>query len=55
MDNLVELYLRGNNLTKIESNTFQHLKKLKILQFRGNQIEQNDLEGFNNTTLKQLN
>ena len=29
-DNLEELDLRGNKLTKIESKSFQHLNKLKI-------------------------
>ena len=46
LDNLEKLYLRSNKLTKIESNTFQHLTKLKKLNLSENQIEQIDVDGF---------
>ena len=35
LQNLEELYLHGNKLNKIESNSFQHLNKLKKLDFGG--------------------
>ena len=39
-DNLEQLELNNNCLTKIESNSFQHLNKLKRLNIHSNQIEQ---------------
>ena len=44
--NLEELIFNENKFTKIESNSFQHLKILKRLALRKNQIEQIDLNGF---------
>ena len=46
MDNLVELNLWKNNLTKIESKTFQHLNKLKKLNLQRNQISEVDYNSF---------
>ena len=45
-ENLEELYLTYKKLTKIESNSFQHLNKLKRLNLHSNQIEQIDSNGF---------
>ena len=44
--NLEELNLNNNVLTKIESNSFQYLNKLKKLDLGWNQIEQIDSNGF---------
>ena len=38
LDNLEELYLNSNKLIKIESNLFQYLNKLKILNLNCNHI-----------------
>ena len=46
LDNLVELNLSLNNFTKIGSNSFQHLKNLKRLGLKKNQIEQIDSNIF---------
>ena len=44
--NLEELNLDSNNLIKVETNSFQHLSKLKKFDLGWYQIEQIDSNGF---------
>jgi len=48
LENLEDLNLSENKLTKLQDNTFQHLPKLNCLDFHKNQINHIDSNAFVN-------